>query len=66
MYPKEMLDINKYAEQNQCPENNRLCDEVVWLMQNLLLGPKEDMNDIAMAIERIHNNADKIKKISKN
>ena len=65
MYPKEMLDMKKYAEQNQCPENTQLCDEVVWLAQNLLLGPKTDMNDIEMAIERIHKNADKIKKISK-
>jgi hypothetical protein len=31
-------------------------------MQNLLLAEKSDMDDIAAAIERIHKNADKIKK----
>ncbi|CAN5291251.1 hypothetical protein BH23BAC1_BH23BAC1_43380 [soil metagenome] len=61
MYPAEMLDFTKYSEQNQCPENNLLCDEVVWLQQNMLLGTKSDMNDIAKAIEKIQINADKIK-----
>ncbi|GAI90191.1 unnamed protein product, partial [marine sediment metagenome] len=27
MYPRKMLDIDKYLEQNQCPENDRLCNE---------------------------------------
>jgi dTDP-4-amino-4,6-dideoxygalactose transaminase len=62
MYPKEMLDFDKYTDQNKCPENDVLCEEAVWLMQNLLLAEKSDMDDIAAAIERIHKNADKIKK----
>jgi len=61
MYPKEMLDINRYNEANQCPENDRLSGEAVWLSQNLLLGSKQDMDDIAVAIEKIHANADKLK-----
>ncbi|MFC1574185.1 DegT/DnrJ/EryC1/StrS family aminotransferase [Candidatus Latescibacterota bacterium] len=61
MYPKEMLDYNKFAERNQCPENDALCGEAVWFMQNLLLGDQSDMDDIVMAIEKIHTNADKIK-----
>lgn len=61
MYPQEMLNYNKYLEQNQCPENDRICnEEAVWFQQNLLLGTKADMNDIAMAIEKIYNNAGKI------
>lgn len=63
MYPKEMLDYDKYMERNQCPENDRLCnEEAVWFTQNMLLGPKSDMDDIAMAIEKIHSNADKLRK----
>ncbi|MCX6262757.1 MAG: DegT/DnrJ/EryC1/StrS family aminotransferase, partial [Bacteroidia bacterium] len=58
---KEMLDFDKYTEQNKCPENDVLCEEAVWLMQNLLLAEKSDMDDIAAAIEKIHKNADKIK-----
>ena len=61
MYPKEMLDFNRYKEANQCPENDRLCDqEAVWLSQNLLLAGKSDMDDIANAIEKIRKNADKL------
>ncbi|MEX2594569.1 MAG: DegT/DnrJ/EryC1/StrS family aminotransferase [Anditalea sp.] len=63
MYPKEMLDYNKYMENNQCPENDRLCnEEAVWFTQNMLLGSKSDMDDIAMAIEKIQKNIGKIKK----
>jgi len=62
MYPKELLDINTYNRQNECPENDRLCnEEAVWLGQNMLLAGKQDMDDIAKAIEKIRKNADKLK-----
>ncbi len=61
MYPKELLDINKYNEQNKCPQNDQLCNEAVWFTQNMLLGTKQDMTDIASAIEKIQKNAEKIK-----
>ena len=61
MYPAEMLDYNKYMENNQCPANGQLCEEAVWFAQNMLLGDKSDMDDIAAAIERIQKNAEKIK-----
>lgn len=64
MYSKEMLDINKYNEQNQCPENDRICDEeAIWLPQNMLLAGKSDMDDVYRAIEKIHNNAERINKL---
>lgn len=62
MYPSEMLDIDAYLARNECPENDRLCTEAVWFTQNLLLGSREDMNDIAAAIEKVHKNADSIVK----
>ena len=63
MYPAEMLDYKKFMERNQCPENDRLCnEEAVWFTQSMLLGPKSDMDDIVAAIEKIQNNVDKIKK----
>lgn len=66
MYSKKRLDINKYNDQNQCPANDRLCnEEAVWISQSMLLGSKSDMDDIAMAIEKVYNNADKIKNKSK-
>ena len=64
MYPKKMLDLNRYLEHNQCPESDRICDEeAVWFSQSMFLGDKSDMNDIYNAIERIHQNADKLKKV---
>ncbi len=63
MYPAEMLDFERYTEQNQCPENDVLCEEAVWFMQNLLLGTQSDLDDIVSAIEKIHDNADKIIKM---
>ena len=63
MYPRKMLDFDRYLEQNQCPENDRLCnEEAVWIPQNVLLGTKSDMDDIALAIGKIQKNAEKIKK----
>ena len=63
MYPVDMLDYKKFMERNQCPENDRLCnEEAVWFTQNMLLGPKSDMDDIVASIEKIHHNVEKIKK----
>ena len=62
MYSKKRLDYDKYMENNQCPNNDRLCnEEVVWITQNYMLAGKEDMNDIFRAIEKISANAEKIK-----
>ncbi len=62
MYPREMLDFERFVEQNQCPENERLCsEEAVWFSQRMLLGTTSDMDDICNAIEKIQANAVKIK-----
>lgn len=61
MYPKEMLDFDRYVEQNPCPRNDQLCEETVWLSQNLLLGKISDMDDIVRAIEKIHEKAEAIR-----
>jgi dTDP-4-amino-4,6-dideoxygalactose transaminase len=57
-YSKKRLDVCR--QQNQCPDNEKLCREAVWLYQNALLGTKDDMNDIADAIEKIYENRDKL------
>ena len=60
-YPKEQLDYKKYAEKNQCPLNEKLCNEqAVWIPQNVLLGSKTDMENIAYAVEKVKKNADQI------
>ena len=61
-YPAERLDYEKYAEENKCPLNEKLCNEqAVLIPQNVLLGSKSDMNNIANAIQKIKDNAEKIK-----
>ena len=46
--------IEKWGDRNQCPENDKLCGEGLWFMQNMLLGPRSDMEEIAAAIRKIH------------
>jgi dTDP-4-amino-4,6-dideoxygalactose transaminase len=49
--------IDKWAERNECPENDKLCGEALWFMQNMLLGPRSDMDEIAEAIRKIQAHA---------
>jgi len=51
LFPKETLD--GWEERNRCPANDRLCEEAVWLTQAMLLGPRQDMDDVADAVEKI-------------
>jgi dTDP-4-amino-4,6-dideoxygalactose transaminase len=60
IYPKARLDA--WREQNECPENDRLCSEAVWLTQTMLLGPRKDMDDIAEAVRKVQANAARIAK----
>ncbi len=55
VYGKAVID--KWADRNQCPENDKLCDEAVWFMQNMLLGPRSDMDEIATAVRKTHASA---------
>ena len=55
IYSKARLDT--WREQNQCPQNDRLCTEAVWLTQTMLIGPRKDMDDIAEAVRKIQANA---------
>lgn len=40
--------------QAHCPNSDLLCEQCIWLEQNLLLGSREDMDDIARAFEKIY------------
>lgn len=52
MYSKKQLDHCR--EQNSCPANDKLCGETVRMSQNLLLGTKQDMDEIADAIAKVY------------
>ncbi len=54
MYSREQLDHCR--EQIECPDNDRLCSEAVCFSQQLLLGTKDDMDDIANAITKLYEN----------
>jgi len=60
IYSSSQLDYEKYMENNQCPENDALCSEAVWITQNLLLGPRSDMDIIFRAMEKTYTNRDKL------
>ncbi|RPD39121.1 DegT/DnrJ/EryC1/StrS family aminotransferase [Chitinophaga barathri] len=59
-YSKKMLDFEDYKQRNNCPENAALCNDAVWMTQNVLLGSRKDMEGIAEAIRNISKNAGKI------
>jgi len=49
--------IFQWEEANHCPENERLCEEAVWFTQNMLIGSRLDMEQIAEAIRKIQAHA---------
>lgn len=51
-----------WEERNRCPANDRLCEEAVWLTQTMLLGPRQDMDDVAAAIRKIRASAAELAK----
>jgi len=51
IYSKARMDA--WRARNHCPQNDRLCSEAVWLVQTMLLGPRQDMEDIAEAIRKV-------------
>ncbi len=55
IYPKARLD--RWREQNRCPQNERLCSEAIWMGQTMLLGPRQDMEDIAAAVRKVQAHA---------
>lgn len=57
-FSKKRLDT--YRKELHYPDNDQLCREAVWFTQNLLLGTKEDIDDIADAILKIYENRDKL------
>lgn len=57
VYPREMLDFDRYVEANRCPANDQLTQEAVWFSQNMLLAEQRDMDDIAEAIRKVQSNA---------
>ena len=52
--------LEDWKARTQTPQNDRLCEQAVWLTQTMLLGPREDMDHIAEAVRKIQRHAGEI------
>ena len=57
-FPKARLD--RYRDELHYPGNDRLCEEAVWIGQEMLLTDRRDIDDIASAIAKVCENRDKL------
>ena len=55
--------LQQWEEKNRCPANDRLCSEAVWFTQNMLLGERRDMEQIAEAVRKIQARAGELVKV---
>ena len=55
LFPEDVL--RNWEDRNECPSNDRLCEEAVWFTQNMFLGTKTDMDQIAEVIRKIRTHA---------
>ncbi|HWQ56498.1 MAG TPA: DegT/DnrJ/EryC1/StrS family aminotransferase [Bryobacteraceae bacterium] len=60
IYSKKVLDA--WEERNRCPVNDQLCTQAVGFTQNMLLGPRSDMDQIADAVRKIQAHAGELAK----
>ena len=44
----------------RCPNSDLICRQALWLGQNLLLGPEEDVDDIARGFEKVFAHRDEL------
>jgi dTDP-4-amino-4,6-dideoxygalactose transaminase len=56
-------DVARWRERNQCPANDRLSRDGMWISQSALLAGRADMEDIAAAVRKVHSNAALLKKM---
>jgi len=57
--------LARYREELHYPANDQLCEEAVWFTQNMLLGARSDIDDIANAIQKVYENRDDLLKSQK-
>lgn len=51
IYSRERLA--KWEDSNHTPANDRVCAEAIWLTQNMLIGPRRDMDQVVEATRKI-------------
>ena len=55
LFPAQQL--KEWTDRNQCPVNDKVCEEAVWFGQTTMLGSRSDMEQIAAAIRKIQTHA---------
>jgi len=60
LFSKERIAL--WEERNSCPANDRLCTEAVWMTQNVFLGTRTDMDEIAAAVRKVQKYAAELAK----
>ncbi|RKY03494.1 DegT/DnrJ/EryC1/StrS family aminotransferase, partial [Candidatus Poribacteria bacterium] len=61
-YYKGQIDYSKL----HLPNVEKACRQAVWIFQSVFLGTKEDMDDIAGAVEKVIENIDELKSAEEN
>ena len=63
-YSPEQLNFEAYKERNACPKLLQTFESSVWLSStNMFLGSASDVDDIANAVEKIYEHAEKLKDV---
>lgn len=52
--------VDRDYSKTYCPNTERACEEAIWLPQNVLLGSREDLDDIVHAFEKVIEHKDKL------
>lgn len=60
LFSKERIAL--WEQRNECPSNDRLCTEALWMMQNIFLGTHSDMDQIAEGVRKVRKNAGQLAK----
>ena len=62
-YSSEALDFEAFKTRNHCPALIKTFQTSVWLSTGgMLLGSKSDMDDVALAVEKVRKFSDKLRK----
>lgn len=62
IFSKKIGKLSNWRKDSSCLEAQKLCEEAIWLPQNILLGGRNDIKDIVKAIEKIYDNREELKK----
>ena len=54
--------LREWTGRNQCPVNELLCSQGVWLTQTMLLGTRQDMEQVAAAVRKVQAQASELRR----